>query len=300
MKTPRFSLSFALLLTFCVTTACTFFPKMAAHDTQTIDNSKLNRPFLWEIKHPKSKHISWLFGTIHVGVDADSELPASVFDKISRADCFVMEADISKINPLELSSMARMPRNETLSTKLSPTHWKKLRNRLVNVIPEIFLEESKPWFVTLNYMQLLYPSGVTPMDLVLYKKAQSQNKKTYFLEDWTEQIRIIEASSSIEDLVYLIDNEQEVTKQLNTLIENYREGSLEKLGSSMFSKSGMYTTKKQIELLLDERNLKWEPKIIEVLNNQSCVVAVGVGHMVGENGLINLLKKRNFSVSRMR
>ena len=48
--------------------------------------------------------------------------------------------------------------------------------------------------------------------------------------------------------------------------------------------------------LLDKRNQNWIPKINAVIQNKSCFIAIGAGHLVGENGLINLLKNQGYTV----
>src|SRR5215212_7933439 len=55
------------------------------------DPNAITRPFLW--KAEKGGTTSWLFGTLHLGVNADTQLPSWVLDKIGTVATFVMEAD---------------------------------------------------------------------------------------------------------------------------------------------------------------------------------------------------------------
>jgi uncharacterized protein YbaP (TraB family) len=48
--------------------------------------------------------------------------------------------------------------------------------------------------------------------------------------------------------------------------------------------------------LVDKRNNNWIPKLVDLFSKKSCFVAVGAGHLAGENGLINLLKKQGYTV----
>jgi hypothetical protein len=68
--------------------------------------------FLWKID--KDGKSSWLFGTIHVGVDARKELPAGVWAAMNGAPCFVMETDPGTVSSTELFAMSRLPRGKTL------------------------------------------------------------------------------------------------------------------------------------------------------------------------------------------
>ena len=48
--------------------------------------------------------------------------------------------------------------------------------------------------------------------------------------------------------------------------------------------------------MLDARNLNWINKIDGLISTKKCFVIVGALHLYGENGLINLLKKRGYKV----
>jgi hypothetical protein len=51
-----------------------------------------------------------------------------------------------------------------------------------------------------------------------------------------------------------------------------------------------------INEFLVKRNKKWLPKIVSNINTNSTFIAVGAGHLAGDEGLINLLKKQGFKL----
>ena len=51
-----------------------------------------------------------------------------------------------------------------------------------------------------------------------------------------------------------------------------------------------------IEKLVDKRNHNWIPKLKEIIQQKSCFIAIGAGHLGGENGLIKLLQLQGFTV----
>jgi uncharacterized protein len=54
------------------------------------------------------------------------------------------------------------------------------------------------------------------------------------------------------------------------------------------------------ERLLVERNKNWIPHIETYLkSNQNHIVVVGAAHMVGEAGVINLLRKKGYTVEQL-
>ncbi len=50
------------------------------------------------------------------------------------------------------------------------------------------------------------------------------------------------------------------------------------------------------EILLYQRNINWVNKLKDLLANNTLVIAVGAGHLPGERGVINLLKKAGYKV----
>jgi uncharacterized protein len=58
--------------------------------------------------------------------------------------------------------------------------------------------------------------------------------------------------------------------------------------------SGMMADYRSI--LLDERNKTWVPLLEEAMKTNSIFMAVGAGHLGGDNGVISLLQKACYSV----
>ena len=50
------------------------------------------------------------------------------------------------------------------------------------------------------------------------------------------------------------------------------------------------------DLLLYNRNDKWVASMQKIFNSASVVLAVGAGHLPGERGVINLLRKAGYTV----
>jgi uncharacterized protein YbaP (TraB family) len=51
------------------------------------------------------------------------------------------------------------------------------------------------------------------------------------------------------------------------------------------------------EDFLDNRNKRWIPKLVQLMNTKTIFIAVGAGHLAGENGLIQLLRNQGYIVS---
>jgi len=48
--------------------------------------------------------------------------------------------------------------------------------------------------------------------------------------------------------------------------------------------------------MLDNRNADWLTKMPGIMNEKPTLFAVGAGHLLGENGVLNLLRKAGYTV----
>lgn len=51
------------------------------------------------------------------------------------------------------------------------------------------------------------------------------------------------------------------------------------------------------KILIDNRNLRWITPLVQNIENKSVIIAVGLGHLFGKNGLINLLREQGYEVT---
>ena len=72
------------------------------------------------------------------------------------------------------------------------------------------------------------------------------------------------------------------------------EKLVEEFGRRYLSEIAVSTSIK--ENLLVKRNKNWIPKIEQLIQQKTCFIAVGAGHLAGENGILELLRKQGFTV----
>jgi uncharacterized protein YbaP (TraB family) len=51
--------------------------------------------------------------------------------------------------------------------------------------------------------------------------------------------------------------------------------------------------------LLEKRNRTWVPQLTEAMKTKRLFIGVGAGHLPGETGVIELLKKEGFRVTKL-
>ena len=102
----------------------------------------------------------------------------------------------------------------------------------------------------------------------------------------------------IELLMCSIDNSEFLDNQNLLLLEAYREQNLDKLMEVVFMKMGNSCdmTEEYMNGLIFNRNSDWARKIPAIVKDSPTLFVVGAGHLGGEKGVINLLRKAGFKV----
>jgi hypothetical protein len=80
----------------------------------------------------------------------------------------------------------------------------------------------------------------------------------------------------------------------DTMVQVYKSQQLNKI-ETLFTQSEFGMEENQ-DILLDRRNQNWVIQLKTILPQQPVFIAVGAGHLVGQKGLINLLKKEGYVV----
>ena len=127
----------------------------------------------------------------------------------------------------------------------------------------------------------------------LRKMAKKHKQPIIGLETLKEQASFLD---SIE-----VDAEKEFVKDTTMLtsyyamVELYKQQDLNGLYKMMINSEAENESFERI--LLISRNLNWIEKLDDMLLQQNLFVAVGAGHLPSENGLIELLRQKGFTVS---
>jgi len=112
------------------------------------------------------------------------------------------------------------------------------------------------------------------------------------LETIKEQMDFIDKSYSEDQMLeyFKYINEAETQK----LVQNYVSENLSAIYKDVTDEMVMDANAKK--WMLDVRNANWMKKMPELMKTESVFFAVGSGHLAGEQGVINLLKKAGYTV----
>ncbi|MGD2150669.1 MAG: TraB/GumN family protein [Desulfobacterales bacterium] len=262
---------------------------------------------LWKVQGHTS--VTYIGGTCHVLRKTDYPLPEEFVRAYEDSDIIVFETEIGELNRQETQEMIIKKGcyndNLSLDKVLSPQTYDLLKRYCeTSGIPVFSLNKFKPSMVVLTLLGLeLQKLGIdqTGVDNYFYHKATTAEKKIEGLESVKEQIEFVLSmgEGSEDDFIDHAIKELKKTRQiLNDLIAAWKQGDEDKL-----YKLCLAPMKKEYpklyETLIADRNREWLLKIEHYLQtSQNELILVGVGHLVGEDGIIEHLIKSGYKVNK--
>jgi len=264
---------------------------------------KPENTLLWRISGKNLATPSYLFGTIHMICGNDIQLSDSLKSAIRQSDKVYLELDMDNIFELMgVITKMKMKGDTTLADLMTAADYEKVKTFFKNQktpLPFSMLETYKPLVAASTLMQSSMDcDNPISMEQLIMQEAKSKNKKINGLETMSYQMSIFDSipyKLQAKQLVDYVNNYgKDDNKEFEELTEAYRKQQLSKL-EELTKKEDM-GMERFTEILLYQRNINWVNKLKDLLLNNALVIAVGAGHLPGDKGVINLLKKAGYKV----
>ncbi len=275
--------------------------------TSFAQQNKTEKTLLWKISGNGLEKPSYLFGTIHMLCKEDAFLSPKMQEAISTADKVYLEIDMNNLfEMVSVMSKMKMNNDTTLADLLTKEEYTKIKEYFENnsaPLPFSMLETYKPMLATSLLMESNLSSckQQVAMEQLVMDEAKKKGKKIHGLETMAYQMSIFDSipyklqAQELYKTITADKNNAGVDNEFQEMMNAYKEQDLEKLGK-MISKTEDGMMQYQ-DLLLNNRNRNWVVKLKTIMPEKSVVVAVGAGHLPGELGVINLLRKEGYTVT---
>jgi uncharacterized protein YbaP (TraB family) len=263
--------------------------------------SQTPHTLLWQISGNGLAKPSYLFGTMHVLCAEDARLSDSLRSVMAHCDEVYFEVNISDMTGM-LAALKNMRMNDSkkLSDLLPPKDYERVKAYFTQhppMLPFGMLERFKPMLVSAlieeNSMGCKTTDG---MELMIMKELH--NKPINGLETAEFQASLFDSipyEQQAKDLVNYVDSNEYNKKSTMELAAVYKDQDLDRIDS--LSRKGDPGMSAYMDLLLYGRNRKWAAYLTTVLPGKSLLIAVGAAHLPGENGVIDLLRKRGYTLT---
>ena len=261
-----------------------------------------DRLLIWKVSTAGST--TWLLGSMHLARTDIYPLREAISQAFASADTLVVELDIS--GPAEFAIQQKMltrgtySNGQTISDQLSPATWKELSRRLQDSgLPPMMMEQLKPGLVvtTLTTIEMM-KLGLSPelgVDRYFLNLARG-SKRIVELETIDQQIDLLLDFPDSELLVRQTLQQMDTLEQsLNELVRHWRQGDAAALQKLVLDDELRRNPEFRPlhERMFDQRNRAMTQRIVELQRGGGQLfVVVGAGHLLGDQGIVALLKKR--------
>jgi uncharacterized protein YbaP (TraB family) len=264
------------------------------------------KSFLWKVQ--SNSATVYVLGSVHALKREMYPLPGKIEDAFSKSEVLVVEANINEMSLEGVMGMlegAMYPGNEGLENHLSKETYELAKERLDRFgMPIEFFHKSKPWFLGLMITALeMQRLGFDPeygIDNYFLKKAAGV-KRIMELESVTYQMNLLSTLSEGDQesfLLYTLRDLDILSREMDRLTNAWSRGDTEAMETIVLR--GAQDDPRIVpiyEKLIYERNSTMASRIEGFLKTGGrYFVVVGAGHLVGKKGIIELLKKKGYSV----
>jgi len=260
-------------------------------------------PALWVIRDADSE--IYLFGSVHVLPPGLAWRSARINSAFASAEELVVETDPDPQTTAELVARFGMqPEGRTLSAQLSAERGAQLQRVATSLrLDPNALEQTRPWLASLQisfaYALSRGHRSEAGVENVLMPEARAAGKRVTHLETPEQQIRTLADLSEADQIRFFEATLDQI---------EHDDGALERLDAAWAR--GDVATLARIEsedlhaagdapyaALITNRNAAWTEEIARRLDGSGRIFfAVGAAHLVGDGGVVALLRARGIEV----
>ncbi|GAB2520837.1 TraB/GumN family protein [Lysobacter humi (ex Lee et al. 2017)] len=267
-------------------------------------------PLLWKVSD-RDNHV-YLLGSFHLLRKTDYPLSPDVDAALADAESVAFEITPRELNDPQLGARmlerASGPKG-TLAEVASPALRRAFDARLQRLgLPAGSLDRFEPWFASVTAVSVLgMQMGFSPedgLDRHLMARAETLRKPVTGLETIDAQLDAMESTPVAEQLASLedfVDEKEDARAQLEQLHGAWRRGDVAML-ERLAQREMRDRTPVSYQRLNVARNRAWLPKLESMLakgRGHDALVVVGALHLLGDDGVVELLRARGYRVERI-
>lgn len=275
----------------------------------TVEHGAAASPsFLWKLSGRQG--VVYLVGSVHLLTKDYYPLSPAMDAAFKDSDLLVEEADLGQLlsatSQFEMLTRGMLPSDQTLEKVVSRSTFADVNTRLSRLgLPIEPLQRFKPWMLALTLEGLEWQKAGFEADLGLdkhfYDRARADGKEVQGLETVEYQLSRFDGMTFDQQdrlLAGTLKGLDTAVANVNKLADAWKAGD-----AAAIERIVLLDLKEDSVLyqrLLVERNLNWVPKIEGLFARRGrAFVVVGAAHLVGPDGLLNLLKAKGYAIEQL-
>ncbi len=252
---------------------------------------------LWQIESEAQSAPSYLFGTMHVKDKRAFNFSDAVMPSIEKCEIFALEVEPDSLVGAMFGAMFETDTTDYLKNLLSSEEYERFKVRFEERTGYEYdnLDSKNPMILNV----LIQPDFSKPddkqsfVDAYLYGIAKTMNKKTTGLEDIRTQIDMFNLASEKQQREMAMElleyDTEDYEGMYDKMAEVYSTGDLEEM-EEFVGEYGM-------DSMMIARNHVMANSMERLMKENTTFGAVGTAHLWGEEGVIELLRKKGYKVS---
>ncbi|MFY7963578.1 MAG: TraB/GumN family protein [Chitinophagaceae bacterium] len=254
---------------------------------------------LWEVSGKGLAKPSYLFGTFHIMCKEDFEITTALKEKFNSTTILFEEMKMDDPS-IQMKMLAKMKSDKSLKELLDSNDYKIVADSFQKItgMSISFFNNFKPFAsISLLTQKMIDCKNVIQPETEFVKLAKEKQMEVLGLETVDDEIRAIDKmplDSQINSLLQTVKNFDSAKQMMIQMVAVYKKRNPDELYK--FMKSGGLNDVFETAML-EERNKNWLPVIIKNLKKQPTFFAFGAGHLSGNYGIINLLRKKGYKVT---
>jgi uncharacterized protein len=271
----------------------------------------------WKLEKTGQKP-NWLLGTMHVTDPRVTALPAEAKSAFEGSAVILLESDEVLDQQKAAAKLMAKPDliyfagKETIADHLNPEERKLLEDGLMKRgLPFNAVVKMKPWMLTsmvaLPTCELSRKAQDIPfLDMKLARDGAAMGKQIKGVETMAEQLDVVASlpmAFHVKSLVGTMKYPQYTADMMETTLKLYLRGDI----GLVFPAGAYFAPEKNVEdfkdmalfedRLIRMRNHTMADRAAPILAEGNVFMAVGALHLVGDEGVVELLRKKGYTVT---
>lgn len=267
------------------------------------------KSFLWRVRTGTAT--VYLLGSVHFMKEDAYPLGSVIENAFAVSGTLAVEADINNIGKTTLERLGETGfyhGDDSIARHISPETYAYVKQEAARLgFPIASIDRQRPWLLGMMMSSMeLMKAGYNPhygIDKYFLTRAAGK-KKILELESIDYQINLLAGLPDDEQesfLIYAIKDLQTLIAQMDMVMEAWRSGNAGRISSIMErSIAGDERLQAIHKKIMTDRNRNITQKIVSYLGSRETVfVVVGAGHLVGDKGIVELLRKQGYTVEQL-
>jgi uncharacterized protein len=264
-----------------------------------------DKVFMWKVESRQA--VAYILGTVHMMKKEMYPLDARIEEAFRKSGFYALEFNIDEAGLLQKDLMTDIiySGDDNIRNHISRETIYLAAKKLEEAgMPFDLMTKFKPWFLAVSIELFEYQKlGFDPqygLDKYFLQKAEG-TKEIIELESFELQMELFRSMSDRDQelfLGYSIKEIDDSEKNMDSLLSAWSKGDAGAMENLMFDHSRDDPRLSRLyDRLFYERNRNMADKITKLLAARGTYfIAVGAGHLVGKQGIIEILARKGFSV----